>query len=321
MIKHIQKESNLKLTKTQRLLHRITENWVLYLFVLPAMVYYIVFHYVPLYGIQIAFQDYKVGQIIGTSEWVWFKHFKRFFNSAWFDTVLKNTLTLSILDLLIGFPLPIILALLLNEVKNMRFRKLVQTVSYAPHFISMVVLCGAVTMFLSPSTGLLGVTINTIRGWMGLKAINLSADGDSFKWIYTLSGIWQQTGWGSVIYLAALSGVDPQLQEAAEVDGANKFQRMININLPVLFPTIIIMLILKCGNILDIGYEKVYLLQNSAILQSSEVISTYVYRSGLQGAQYSYATAVSLFNSFVNCTLLIIVNQITRKIDRESSLW
>lgn len=321
MIKHIQKESNLKLTKTQRLLRRITENWVLYLFVLPAMVYYIVFHYVPLYGIQIAFQDYKVGQIIGTSEWVWFKHFKRFFNSAWFDTVLKNTLTLSILDLLIGFPLPIILALLLNEVKNMRFRKLVQTVSYAPHFISMVVLCGAVTMFLSPSTGLLGVTINAIRGWMGLKAINLSADGDSFKWIYTLSGIWQQTGWGSVIYLAALSGVDPQLQEAAEVDGANKFQRMININLPVLFPTIIIMLILKCGNILDIGYEKVYLLQNSAILQSSEVISTYVYRSGLQGAQYSYATAVSLFNSFVNCTLLIIVNQITRKIDRESSLW
>lgn len=321
MIKHIQKERNLKLTKTQRLLRRITENWVLYLFVLPAMVYYIVFHYVPLYGIQIAFQDYKVGQIIGTSEWVWFKHFKRFFNSAWFDTVLKNTLTLSILDLLIGFPLPIILALLLNEVKNMRFRKLVQTVSYAPHFISMVVLCGAVTMFLSPSTGLLGVTINAIRGWMGLKAINLSADGDSFKWIYTLSGIWQQTGWGSVIYLAALSGVDPQLQEAAEVDGANKFQRMININLPVLFPTIIIMLILKCGNILDIGYEKVYLLQNSAILQSSEVISTYVYRSGLQGAQYSYATAVSLFNSFVNCTLLIIVNQITRKIDRESSLW
>lgn len=321
MIKHIQKESNLKLTKTQRLLRRITENWVLYLFVLPAMVYYIVFHYAPLYGIQIAFQDYKVGQIIGTSEWVWFKHFKRFFNSAWFDTVLKNTLTLSILDLLIGFPLPIILALLLNEVKNMRFRKLVQTVSYAPHFISMVVLCGAVTMFLSPSTGLLGVTINAIRGWMGLKAINLSADGDSFKWIYTLSGIWQQTGWGSVIYLAALSGVDPQLQEAAEVDGANKFQRMININLPVLFPTIIIMLILKCGNILDIGYEKVYLLQNSAILQSSEVISTYVYRSGLQGAQYSYATAVSLFNSFVNCTLLIIVNQITRKIDRESSLW
>ena len=321
MIKHIPKESNLKLTKTQRLLRRITENWVLYLFVLPAMVYYIVFHYAPLYGIQIAFQDYKVGQIIGTSEWVWFKHFKRFFNSAWFDTVLKNTLTLSILDLLIGFPLPIILALLLNEVKNMRFRKLVQTVSYAPHFISMVVLCGAVTMFLSPSTGLLGVTINAIRGWMGLKAINLSADGDSFKWIYTLSGIWQQTGWGSVIYLAALSGVDPQLQEAAEVDGANKFQRMININLPVLFPTIIIMLILKCGNILDIGYEKVYLLQNSAILQSSEVISTYVYRSGLQGAQYSYATAVSLFNSFVNCTLLIIVNQITRKIDRESSLW
>lgn len=300
---------------------KIRVNWMLYLFMLPAIVYYIVFHYVPIYGVQIAFQDYKIGEFFGESAWVGFKHFQRFFNSAWFGTVLKNTLTLSLLNLFLGFPLPIILALLLNEVKNMRVRKVVQTMTYAPHFISMVILCGTVTMFLSPSTGIIGMAINGIRQAMGLNSINVLSVGPAFKWIYVLSGIWQQTGWGSVIYLAALSGVDPQLLEAAEMDGANKVQRMIHINFPVLIPTIVIQLILKCGQMLNVGYEKVYLLQNSTILQSSEVISTYVYRSGIQGTQYSYSTAVSLFNSVVNATILIIVNQITRKLSKENSLW
>jgi len=312
------KKANKKIVNKLR---AIRVNWMLYLFMLPAIVYYIVFHYIPIYGVQIAFQDYRIGEAFGDSVWAGVKHFQRFFNSAWFGTVLKNTLTLSLLNLFLGFPLPIILALLLNEVKNMRFRKLVQTMTYAPHFISVVVLCGTLTMFLSPSTGIIGMAINGVREMMGLSSINVLSNGDAFKWIYVLSGIWQGTGWGSVIYLAALSGVDPQLLEAAEMDGANKVQRIIHINLPVLVPTIIIQLILKCGQMLNVGYEKVYLLQNSTILQSSEVISTYVYRSGIQGAQYSYSTAVSLFNSVVNATILVIVNQITRKLSAENSLW
>lgn len=307
--------------KNRKMWKKIRVNWMLYLFMLPAIAYYIVFHYIPIYGVQIAFQDYRIGEAFGESVWVGFKHFQRFFNSAWFGTVLKNTLTLSLLNLFLGFPLPIILALLLNEVKNMHYRKLVQTMTYAPHFISVVVLCGTLTMFLSPSTGIIGMAINGVREMMGLGSVNVLSNGDAFKWIYVLSGIWQGTGWGSVIYLAALSGVDPQLLEAAEMDGANKVQRIIHINLPVLIPTIVIQLILKCGQMLNVGYEKVYLLQNSTILQSSEVISTYVYRSGIQGAQYSYSTAVSLFNSVVNATVLVIVNQITRKLSAENSLW
>lgn len=313
------KEERIKRLKKE--IRSYTKNWILYLFVLPIIVYYLIFKYYPVYGVQIAFQDYRVGQTFGESEWVGLKHFIRFFSSAWFTTVMKNTLTLSLLSLALGFPIPIILALLLNEVKNMKFRKLVQTVSYAPHFISMVVLCGAVTMFLSPSTGLIGVFVNEIRQAMGLESMNIMLQGENFKWIYVLSGIWQGTGWGSVIYFAALSGVDPQLVEAARVDGANKIQCIWHINLPVLIPTIVIQLILRAGSVLSVGYEKVYLLQNDAVLRYSEVISTYVYRTGLQGAKYSFSTAVSLFNSVVNATLLILVNSITRKLSRENSLW
>lgn len=306
--------------KIKKEIQSYTRNWVLYLFVLPAVAYYIVFHYVPIYGIQIAFQDYRVGEMFGESQWVGFKHFNNFFNSAWFTTVLKNTLSISLLNFL-GFPIPIIFALLLNEVKNMKFRKLVQTVSYAPHFISLVVVCGAVSMFLSPSTGIIGMLVNEIRAAMGLEAINIMTKGFLFKWVYVLSGIWQGTGWASVIYFATLSGVDPQLVEAAKVDGANKLQCIWNINLPVLIPVIVIQLILQCGTMLSVGYEKVYLLQNDSILRSSEVISTYVYRTGLQGARYSFSAAVSLFNSVVNAIMLILVNSITRKISSENSLW
>lgn len=299
----------------------IRRNWLLYLFVLPAMVYYIVFHYIPLYGVQIAFQNYKVGDLFGQSKWVGLDHFIRFFNSAWFGTVLKNTMTISILSLVINFPLPIILALMLNEVKNLKLRKVVQTVTYAPHFISTVVLCGAITMFLSPSTGLLGMAVNNIRESMGLSPINLATIGSAFKWIYVLSGTWQGVGWGSVIYFAALSGVDTQLVEAAQIDGANRLQCIWHINIPAIIPTIIIQLILQCGKILSVGYEKVYLLSNDTILMSSEVISTYVYRVGLMGAQYSFSTAVGLFNSAINVTMLVLVNTIVRKISNENSLW
>ena len=307
--------------RRKKKLTNIRRNWMLYLFVLPAVIYYVVFHYIPIYGIQIAFQNYKIGEIFGQSEWVGMRHFVKFFKSIWFETVLKNTLTLSLLSLVLGFPLPIILALMLNEVKNIKIRKLVQTVTYAPHFISTVVLCGAITMFLSPSTGLLGIVVNNVRESMGLGAINLSTVGSAFKWIYVLSGVWQGMGWGSVIYFAALSGVDPQLVEAAKVDGANKLQCIIHINLPVLVPTIVIQLILRCGSLLSVGYEKVYLLQNDTILRSSEVISTYVYRVGLNGAQYSFSTAVGLFNSVVNSIILILVNSIVRKLNESNSLW
>lgn len=309
-------------TRARKLkLRSIRRNWLLYLFVLPAMIYYIVFHYIPIYGIQIAFQNYKVGEVFGESQWIGFDHFIRFFNSAWFSTVMKNTMTISILSLVINFPLPIILALMLNEVKNLKIRKIVQTVTYAPHFISTVVLCGAITMFLSPSTGLLGMTVNNIRESMGLNAINISSIGSAFKWIYVLSGTWQGVGWGSVIYFAALSGVDMQLVEAAEVDGANRLQCIWHIHIPAIMPTIIIQLILQCGHILSVGYEKVYLLQNDTILMSSEVISTYVYRVGLMGAQYSFSTAVNLFNSLINVAMLVLVNTIIRKVSNENSLW
>lgn len=302
-------------------LKNIRRNWLLYLFVLPAMVYYIVFHYIPLYGVQIAFQNYKVGELFGQSEWVGLDHFIRFFKSAWFGTVLKNTMTISILSLIINFPLPIILALMLNEVKNLKLRKVVQTVTYAPHFISTVVLCGAITMFLSPSTGLLGMTINSIRESLGLSPINLATIGSAFKWIYVLSGTWQGVGWGSVIYFAALSGVDTQLVEAAQIDGANRLQCIWHIHIPAIIPTIVIQLILQCGRILSVGYEKVYLLSNDTILMSSEVISTYVYRVGLLGGQYSFSAAVGLFNSVINVTMLVLVNTIVRKISNENSLW
>lgn len=296
-------------------------NWVLYLFLLPAMLYYFVFHYIPIYGVQIAFQDYRIGESFGESAFVGLKHFKLFINSPWFETVLTNTLSISLLNLAIGFPVPIILALLLNEVKNLRFRKTVQTITYAPHFISIVVLCGAITLFLSPSTGILGATINSVRKLMGLPAINLLMDGPAFKWIYVLSSIWQGAGWGSIIYFAALSGIDPQLIEAAQMDGASKLQIVWRINLPLLLPTIVIQLILMCGQLLSVGYEKVWLLQNSTILMDSEVISTYVYRAGLQGARYSFSAAVGLFNSSVNAIILFVVNALSKRVDKDLGLW
>jgi len=299
----------------------IRRNWLLYIFILPALVYYIIFHYVPIYGVQIAFQNYKVGDLFGESAWVGFDHFKRFFNSVWFGTVMKNTIVISVLSLIINFPLPIILALMLNEVKNMKVRKMIQTVTYAPHFISIVVLCGAITMFLSPTTGVLGTTINKAREQMGLGVTNLMMVGDAFKWIYVISGAWQGMGWGSVIYFAALSGVDPQLCEAAQVDGANKLQCIWHVNIPAIIPTIVIQLILQCGRILSVGYEKVYLLSNDSILMSSEVISTYVYRVGLTGGQYSFSTAVNLFNSVVNVIMLVTVNTVVRKLSKDNALW
>ena len=296
-------------------------NWILYLFILPAFLWLFIFHYVPIYGVQVAFQDYKPGQAFGTSEWVGLKYFKQFFESYWFPIVMKNTIMISLLSFILEFIPPIILALLLNEVKNMKVKKTVQTITYAPHFVSVVVMCGALQVFLITETGLFGIGVNTIREWFGLEPINLLMSGPFFKWLYALSGVWQGMGWSSVIYFAALSAVDVQQVEAAKIDGASKIQRIWYINLPVLVPTIIIQLILRCGSLISVGFDKTFLLQNDTILSYSEVISTYVYRAGIAGAKFSYGSAAGLFNNVVNAGMLIMVNTIVRKLDKDLSLF
>ena len=285
-------------------------DWRLYVFILPAVVYTALFCYKPMYGILIAFKKYSVRKGILGSPWVGLDNFKRIFSSYWFPYILRNTVVISGLDLLIGFPLPIILALLLNELRSAKFRGTVQTVSYAPHFISTVVMCGMVSMFLSPSTGV----INRLIAALGGAKIAFLQIPSAFKWIMTISGVWQSVGWGSIIYFAALAGVDRSLLEAAEVDGASRMQKIWHINIPEILPTTIMMFILRCGSILSVGYEKVYLLQNELNLTSSEVISTYVYKVGLEQSDFAYSTAVGLFNTVVNCIFILSANAISKKV-------
>lgn len=295
--------------KSMLALKSIKKNWRLYAMCAPAIIYMLLFTYKPMYGILIAFKKFNMRVGIWGSEWIGLENFGRLFSSYWFPIILKNTLTLSLLSLLIAFPLPIILALMLNEVSNNRFRKTFQTVSYAPHFISTVVMCGMLTLFLNPSSGIFNIIITKLGG----EKINFLQDAENFKWIYVLSGVWQGIGWSSIIYYATLSGVDKSLLEAAEIDGANRLQKIWYINLPVLVPTIIVLLILQCGSLLNVGYEKVYLLQNATNLSGSEVISTYVYKVGLGQADFSFGTAAGLFNSIVNSILLILTNTISKK--------
>ena len=282
--------------------------------VLPALVYIIMFHYKPMYGITIAFKDFSMRKGITGSPWIGFENFTRLFSSYWFPIIIKNTLTLSLLNLIVGFPIPIILALLLNEVGNGRFRKTFQTISYAPHFISIVVLCGMLVIFTNPTHGI----INILLGKIGVESINFLGIAADFKWVYVLSGVWQEMGWGSIIYFAALSSVDKSLIEAADIDGANRLQKIWYINLPVLVPTIMVLLVLQFGSLLSVGYEKVYLLQNSTNLSASEVISTYVYKVGLQQADFSFSAAVDVFNSVINTTILLLANGISRKLTHTS---
>lgn len=294
----------------------VWRNWQLYLFIAPAFLYFLIFHYGPMYGIQIAFKNYNPVRGVFGSPWVGFDHFVRFFESYYFWDLMWNTLAISLYELAVGFPIPIILALAFNELKHKRFKKLVQTVTYAPHFISVVVMVGMVIAFLSPSTGIL---IRFVE-WMGIDAPSFLTSPAWFKTVYVLSGVWQSAGWGTIIYLAALSGVDPGLHEAAIIDGANRLQRIWHINIPVLVPTMTILLILNMGSLLGVGFEKILLMQNPLNMESSDVISTFVYRSGLENAQYSFSTAVGLFNSVINAFLLVTVNQIVRKTS-ENSLW
>lgn len=295
---------------------RIAMNYEMYLFLLPAVAYYIIFHYGPLYGLQIAFKDFNGALGIWGSKWVGLKHFNNFFSSYYLWPLIRNTLALSLYSLVAGFPIPIIFALMLNEVKSYKYKKFVQTVTYAPHFISTVVLVGTVVIVLSPTYGL----VNQMLKLLGIEAQSFMTNPGLFRHIYVWSGIWQSTGWGSIIYLAALSAVDPQQYEAAIIDGASRIQRIWYINIPVLVPIMTILLIMNAGSIMNVGFEKVLLMQNDLIMDVADVISTYVYRRGLIQAQYSFSAAIGLFNNVINFMLLMIVNGITRKLG-ETSLF
>ena len=291
-------------------------NKYLYFLCLPFLIYYILFHYGPMSGLLMAFQDYSIVDGIWNSPFIGFENFIRFFQSQYFVRLVKNTLLLSIYNIAWGFPAPLILALLLNEVRNQRFKKAVQTITYLPHFISLVVVCGMLTQFLSRD----GFITNILVHLGVMEPTNLLGEKQYFRTIYIASGIWQEIGWGSIIYLSALSGVDSQLYEAAQIDGAGKWKQLIHVTLPGIAPTIIIMFILKMGTLMNMGYEKTILLYNPATYETADIISSYIYRIGLLEQDWSYSTAIGLFNSVINLGLLLITNKIARKCG-ETSLW
>ena len=290
-------------------------NWSLYILAIPVIVYFILFSYRPMYGALIAFKDYTPSKGFGGSPWVGFKYFIQFFNSPYFFRLIRNTFLISFYGLLFGFPAPIILALLLNEVRHSPFKRTVQTITYLPHFISMIVIAGMITDF-SLSTGLFNDIIETFGG----QRITLLQQPNLYRTIYISSDIWQHVGWGTIIYLSALSAIDPQLYEAAMIDGAGRFRQLFAVTLPSITPTIVILLILRIGSLLSVGYEKTLLLYNPATYETADIISTYVYRVGLLSQQWSYSTAIGLFNSLINFSLLIVANMISRKVS-ETSLW
>lgn len=299
-----------------RLLRKMGRCWQLYLLLIPAAVYILVFNYLPMYGIQIAFKNYSPRKGFAASKFVGMKYFNRFFASPDFWRLIKNTLTLSVYSLLVGFPLPILIALMLNQCSVGSAKKLVQNVIYAPHFISMVVLVGMINVMFSVNSGV----VNTVIEKLGGTRVLFTGQPGAFPHMYVWSGIWQNMGWNSIIYLAALSSVSGDLHDAAVVDGASKLQRILHIDIPSIMPTITIMLILQIGQLMNVGFEKVYLMQNNLNLSVSETIQTYVYKQGLQNADYGYSTAVGLFNNVINFILLTSVNAITRRMGG-SGLW
>lgn len=292
----------------QRVIRDFQRNKFKYLLVLPVIIYFLTFHYKSMYGIVIAFKRYRASAGIGGSPWVGWENFIRFFHDIYFWRVLRNTFVISFLSLLFCFPAPILLALLLNEVKVSWFKRVVQTISYMPHFIAMVVVCGLISSFCQTN----GV-LNDIIAFLGGERINLLAKKECFYPIYIISGIWQSVGWNSIIYLAALSGIDQEQYEAARVDGAGRIRQMLSITLPGIMPTISMLLVLNLGNILNVGYEKILLLYQPLTYEVADVISTYVYRKGLIDADFSFSTAVGLFNSVINVAFLLIANKLSKK--------
>ena len=300
---------------------RVAENWQMYIFLLIPIIWLLVFKYQPMYGAQIAFRKYSVRMGITGSPWVGMANFTKFFNSVYFTRTVGNTLFLSLYSMVTGFPLPIFFALLLNSVRNARWKSAIENVAYMPHFISTVVMVGILKRVFDLNSGLFS---NLMQVLTGSKMENNLFLGDAnFQHLYVWSGVWQGTGWGSVIYMAALSGVDPEQHEAATIDGASRWQRLFHIDLPAIIPTITITLILRCGQIMNIGFDKAFLMQNDTNLAASEVISTYVYKVGLTsagGGNLSYSTAIGLFNSVVNLVMISLVNFISNKVNG-SGLW
>lgn len=295
------------LTQLQK--RKIKSNIPLYVLLFPSIILLIMFAYIPMLGLVIAFKDYSPANGILNSPWAGFKYFTQFFNSVQFGTTMINTLKISIYSILVGFPLPILLALLCNQLRTGKFKKVFQVTTYLPHFISTMVMCGMIILFLSPNSGLIANIFKSL-GW---TMPNLLSKPDSFAGVYVWSDVWQHIGWDSIIYLAALSAIDPTYYEAATMDGASRMQKILNIDLPLLLPTAMILLILRAGSLLSIGFEKVLLLQNPLNLAGSEVISTYVYKVGMLNFQYSYSTAIGLFNTVVNLIILLSVNWFSKR--------
>ncbi|GIO60567.1 MULTISPECIES: ABC transporter permease subunit [Paenibacillus] len=294
---------------------RIERNWGLYVLLLPAAILLLLFSYKPMYGVLIAFKDYSPALGIMGSPWAGMKYFEKFFHSYQFNVTIKNTLIISLYSI-VTFPIPIVLALMVNQMRANRFKRFFQTVTYMPHFISTVVMVGLMLILLSPGSGLIG----SIYRLFGAEAPNIMGSAGMFSSVYVWSDVWQHAGWDSIIYIAALSAVDPSLYEAATVDGASRWQKIRYIDIPMLIPTAVTLFILRMGGLLGVGFEKVYLMQNNLNISSSEVISTYVYKIGLLSSQYSFSSAINLFNTLINFVLLILVNQISKKLS-SNSLW
>lgn len=292
------------------------KNWKMYMMFLPVLVYYIVFMYGPMYGVVIAFKDFNPMKGIMGSNWVGMKHFIDFFGSPDFGKLLFNTLNISLNNLIWGFPMPIILALMLNEVQKSCFKKAVQTITYMPHFVSLVVVCGILRSFLGSS----GIVTTLLHSLGCVPAEDMLGNKNFFVPIYVISGIWQEVGWGSIIYIAALAGINQELYEAASIDGAGRWRQLFTITIPGIIPTIVIMLILRVGSIMSVGFEKIILLYNPLTYDTADVISSYVYRRGLLESNFSYSTAVGLFNSVINFILLISANAISKSVN-ETSIW
>lgn len=288
----------------------------LYLLVIPVVIWYILFEYKPLYGILIAFQDYRPRLGVAGSKWVGLKHFKDFVNSFYFGRTVKNTLIISLSNIIVGFPAPIIFALLLNEIKNLKFKKLVQTISYMPHFISMIVMTSMIRTFVAHN----GIITQALHALFDVPKQSLLTMEQYFVPIHVISGIWQGLGWSAIIYIAALSNVDQELYDAASIDGANRWKQTLYVTIPSIMPTIIIMLLLRLGRVMSVGQEKILLLYNEGIYDTADVISTYVYRRGLLDSQYSYGAAVGLFNTIINFIIVMTFNKISKKVT-DIGLW
>ena len=294
--------------------HRVYSDRALYLLLLPSFIIMFIFTYMPMYGVVIAFKDFTPAKGIMGSEWAGLKYFKQYFNSYQFWPTIKNTLLLSIYSIVVTFPLPIVLALICNQMRTGKFKKVFQVSTYLPHFISTVVMCGMIILFLSPSSGVIAKLLSLI----GIQMSNVMGSAGAFPSVYVWTEVWQHLGWDSILYIAALAAIDPSLYEAATMDGASKWQKMLKIDIPLLMPTATVMFILRMGSVMNVGFEKVYLLQNNLNTASSEIISTYVYKMGLVSSQYSLSSAIGLFNNLINLILLVTVNYISKKMSDTS---